>query len=721
MKHNEAQSDRGVYPLAPSPLQAKNSNMSTQVTQARIESMDQFRGYTVAGMFLVNFVGSLAAFHAILKHHNVYFSYADTIMPSFIFAVGFSYRLTILRRLPERGAFKTYFSYIKRSLALILVSLMLFSFGNGFKEWKDFNKVPRSYTVPEILVEKPKKETTEGEKAAEMEDADAADKDNADAEKKDGDGKKGKSSESDEAKSFGQRVESFFEYDKKPVPDYFGLNWRMFAMKVLKADMWDVLAIIAVTQIFIMPVIAARWWVRLLALVACGIGHLVITQWFNWDFLFGIDALYRITEAGAVKHVGGFQGLLGDVLPSLQKIYSSDPAQVTEYVRKLYDLTADTGGITLPDGRLVQVEEAGSWMNALWGLHGARVWDGGFFGFVSWAVAMLAGTLVYDLRVAFTANKAAVRLLAWGVVAMAIGYGMSCLTRLYDLQVVPGGEEVAKVLKGGERPVKRLIRARDKKNAQLVKERDEKQGIELLKKAKIEGLTKEEIEKLHKDVNAEVERLQKETDGLIDQNNKATDAEIEKVRKELEAKVNAIREEHRQEAEPIQEANQELLDPRTGDLAKSPIIPPFVRAEGRAFAELLAEAPFVPPPETRADAANFGKQARLQNYWAMNKRVVSLSFIVFSTGLAIALYALFVMACDIGGLHVGLFRTFGMNPLAAYAIHEVVMAVFLGHVSDPLVPEDSPLWYALPALIIFYGIVYMFVRHLEKNKIFIRM
>ena len=39
--------------------------MSTAPTAgplARIVSMDQFRGYTVAGMFVVNFVGGLAAF-----------------------------------------------------------------------------------------------------------------------------------------------------------------------------------------------------------------------------------------------------------------------------------------------------------------------------------------------------------------------------------------------------------------------------------------------------------------------------------------------------------------------------------------------------------------------------------------------------------------------------------------------------------------------------------
>ena len=70
--------------------------------------MDQFRGYTVAGMFVVNFVGGLAAFPEVLKHHNglPYFSYADTIMPSFMFAAGFSYRLSALKRFARRADFE---------------------------------------------------------------------------------------------------------------------------------------------------------------------------------------------------------------------------------------------------------------------------------------------------------------------------------------------------------------------------------------------------------------------------------------------------------------------------------------------------------------------------------------------------------------------------------------------------------------------------------------
>ena len=42
---------------------------------------------------------------AVFKHHNTYCSYADTIMPGFFFAVGFAFRLTLLRRRRSAGTY----------------------------------------------------------------------------------------------------------------------------------------------------------------------------------------------------------------------------------------------------------------------------------------------------------------------------------------------------------------------------------------------------------------------------------------------------------------------------------------------------------------------------------------------------------------------------------------------------------------------------------------
>jgi len=106
--------------------------MSAGYTESagRIGSMDQFRGYTVAGMFLVNFLGHFNAIPPILKHHNTYCSYADTIMPQFFFAVGFALRLVLVRRPSYRKA-------VRRCLALILTGVVAYHLDGDYRRWQD--------------------------------------------------------------------------------------------------------------------------------------------------------------------------------------------------------------------------------------------------------------------------------------------------------------------------------------------------------------------------------------------------------------------------------------------------------------------------------------------------------------------------------------------------------------------------------------------------------
>src|SRR5436305_6166147 len=110
-------------------------NEARRPARGRIASLDEFRGYTVAGMLLVNFIGGFHAVGAIWKHHNTYCSYADTIMPQFFFAVGFAYRLTFLKRLRALGPAAATVAAVRRNLALIVLGFVVYHLDGGAKTW----------------------------------------------------------------------------------------------------------------------------------------------------------------------------------------------------------------------------------------------------------------------------------------------------------------------------------------------------------------------------------------------------------------------------------------------------------------------------------------------------------------------------------------------------------------------------------------------------------
>ena len=128
-------------------------------------------------------------------------------MPSFLFAAGFSYRLTTLRRLSQQGAVRTYGHVVLRSLALILISLVMYG-QEDIHELKTWSQM-----TPEGI-------------------------------------------------------------------------WECVG-GLLKADLWEVLAIIGVTQILLIPVIAASRRVRTIAWIACAAVHVLISYGFNFNFVYG--------------------------------------------------------------------------------------------------------------------------------------------------------------------------------------------------------------------------------------------------------------------------------------------------------------------------------------------------------------------------------------------------------------------------------------------------
>lgn len=192
-------------------------------------ALDQFRGYSVAAMFVVNFVAVLAAIHPTFSHHNTYFSYADSVMPSFLFICGFSFRLTFLKRLPQLGWARTSLGYARRSLALVLVSVVMYGFGGGFDSWQSV-----------------------------------------------------------------------------------GEDGGQFVARLLKANLWEVLAIIGVTQLFILPWAATNTLSRVLAASVFAALHVVLSYSFNFDFVYGRDNWLNLYWGAAETRAwdGGFFGIL---------------------------------------------------------------------------------------------------------------------------------------------------------------------------------------------------------------------------------------------------------------------------------------------------------------------------------------------------------------------------------------------------------------------------
>jgi hypothetical protein len=117
----------------------------------------------------------------------------------------------------------------------------------------------------------------------------------------------------------------------------------------------------------------------------------------------------------------------------------------------------------------------------------------------------------------------------------------------------------------------------------------------------------------------------------------------------------------------------------------------------------LLEPPFVSP-------------TRPINMWTMSQRAGSVSYLVFGAGLSLAVYGLFVLLCDLALLRLGVFRTLGTNALAGYVIHDLV-----DDLVQPYAPNDSPLWYALASFAVFFGICWLFLRHMERNRLYLRL
>lgn len=133
------------------------------------------------------------------------------------------------------------------------------------------------------------------------------------------------------------------------------------------------------------------------------------------------------------------------------------------------------------------------------------------------------------------------------------------------------------------------------------------------------------------------------------------------------------------------------------------VTPPNSVSDATSWTAYLNEPPFVPP-------------SHAINIWTMSQRAGSVTYLTFGAGFALAVYALFVLACDRAPLRLGIFRTLGTNALAGYILHEMI-----NRAVKPFVPKDSPLWFVLLGFGVSLAICYVFLRYLEKQRLFLKL
>jgi hypothetical protein len=343
--------------------------------------------------------------------------------------------------------------------------------------------------------------------------------------------------------------------------------------------------------------------------------------------------------------------------------------------------------------------------------------DGGPFGFLTWTIPTMIGTLACDAALS-TGSRAGIvtRIFGWGLVLMALGWIASCGTRLYDLtpaQVAHLKEE--HVAQDGEKKkigdetgaLLKKIAAHREEVAKVKAQIAEAKRIHL--KAKVDAMMPKSatgqfpstafIDEAERQLNSEkpapdVQNLTSQLDALT-----AKDSEIDQMKSR------------------VAELGQKLRGYRDVKLSATPVFPPKENWEGRSWKELLADPPFVPPPadDPRIDAAPL-QLHRSWNYWMMSQRCGTISYLTFAAGLSLVVYAFFFVVSDMIGLTVGVFRTLGVNALVGYILHD-----FTGDAVEKFVPRDVPALVMWISFAVFFYITWLFLRALEKQKIYVKL
>jgi predicted acyltransferase len=92
----------------------------------RLQSIDQFRGFTIIAMVAVNFLAGVRAVPAWLKHApDIGLTFTDLVAPFFILAIGLTYGLSFARRAECDGLKAAYEHFAKRFFTLMALGFIM--------------------------------------------------------------------------------------------------------------------------------------------------------------------------------------------------------------------------------------------------------------------------------------------------------------------------------------------------------------------------------------------------------------------------------------------------------------------------------------------------------------------------------------------------------------------------------------------------------------------
>jgi fucose 4-O-acetylase-like acetyltransferase len=81
-----------------------------------------------------------------------------------------------------------------------------------------------------------------------------------------------------------------------------------------------------------------------------------------------------------------------------------------------------------------------------------------------------------------------------------------------------------------------------------------------------------------------------------------------------------------------------------------------------------------------------------------------------------ALFAFFVRFCDVGNWSLRVFALFGQNALVVYLLQGLIGNAWLEYG-----PRDAPLWFAFALWLGYLGVMCLFLRHLDRQGIHIKL